>query len=156
MSDKKAVICFRPAWRSFYWHITGIVLCLAAAAWGIYRYAGFWKEITGFFFVAAAGLAVHMTFRRFGVALLVKPEEISLERGMIGRHSIEISTPNIRTIQVNQSVMQRILNVGNLLIGSSATKDYEISVSSLPNPYAIRDMIQSYERSPENKETTAD
>jgi uncharacterized membrane protein YdbT with pleckstrin-like domain len=136
--------------------MAGIILCFAAMAWGVSRYSEYWKEITGFFLVVAAGLAVHMAFRRFSVALLVKPDEISLEQGLIGRHSVEIGTPNIRTIQVNQSVMQRILDVGNLLIGSSATKDYEISVSGLPKPYAVRDLIQSCERSSENKETPAD
>jgi uncharacterized membrane protein YdbT with pleckstrin-like domain len=136
--------------------MAGIVLCFVAMAWGWWRYTEYWKAITGFFFIAAAGLAVHMAFRRFSVALLVKPEEISLEQGLIGRHSVEISAPNIRTIQVNQSFMQRILDVGNLLIGSAATKDYEISVSGLPKPYAVRDLIQSYERSTETKETPAD
>jgi uncharacterized membrane protein YdbT with pleckstrin-like domain len=155
MSEKREM-SFRPAWKSFYWHMAGIVLCFVAIAWGAPHYREFWKAITGTFLVVAAGLAGHMAFRRFSVELLVKPEEISLEQGFIGRQSVEISTPNIRTIQVKQSVMQRILDVGDLQIGSAATKDYEICVASLPRPYAIRDMIQAYERATETKEATTD
>ncbi|MDR2175346.1 MAG: PH domain-containing protein [Synergistaceae bacterium] len=156
MSEKREIMTFRPAWRSFYWHMAGIVLCFAAVAWGVLHYPQYWKGVTGFFFIVALGLAGHMSIRRFSVALLVKPEEVSLEQGFVGRHSVEISTPNIRTIQVNQNPIQRLLDVGNLLIGSAATKDYEICVSSLPKPYAVRDLIQTYERSTETREASAD
>jgi membrane protein YdbS with pleckstrin-like domain len=153
MSEKVEVKNFRPAWKGFYWHMTGIVVCLAAIVAGWVKYPETGKTITIVFLVLAAAAAVHMVFKRFGVALLVKPEEISLERGLIGRHSVEISTANIRTIEVNQSVMQRLLNVGDLLIGSSATSGYEISVKNLADPYAARDLIQTYERASKNKET---
>jgi uncharacterized membrane protein YdbT with pleckstrin-like domain len=153
---KKGTQIFRPAWRSFYWHMAGIVLCFVAIVWGTAHYPEHWKAITGLFFIVAAALAVHTAFRRLGVALLVKPEEVSLDQGFIGRHSVEISTSNIRTIQVSQSIMQRILDLGNLRIGSAATNDYEICVNNLPNPYVIRDLIQAYGRAPENREITTD
>jgi uncharacterized membrane protein YdbT with pleckstrin-like domain len=155
-NEKRGTQTFRPAWRSFCWHMAGIVLCFAAIVWGTARYPEYWKAITGLFFITAAGLAAHMAFRRFGVALLVKPEEVSLDQGFIGRHSVEISTPNVRTIQVSQSLLQRILDVGDLQIGSAATNDYEICAKNLPNPYVIRDLIQAYGRAPENRETTTD
>jgi uncharacterized membrane protein YdbT with pleckstrin-like domain len=155
MGEKK-VQRFRPAWRSFYWHMAAIVLCFVLLALGTAYYTSHWKTITVFFLIVAAAVGVHMTFKRFGVELLVNPEEVSLEQGLIGRHSVEISTPNIRTIEVRQSVMQRILDVGNLLIGSAATKDYEICVENMPKPYDIRDLIQTYERSTKTREITTD
>jgi uncharacterized membrane protein YdbT with pleckstrin-like domain len=154
-NEKMGAQSFRPAWRSFYWHMAGIVLCFAAVVLGVIA-SVYWKEITGASLIAAACIGVHMAFKRFSVMLVVKPEEISLEQGFIGRHSVEISTPNIRTIEVRQSVMQRILDVGNILVGSAATKDYEICVENMPKPYALRDMIQTYERSANVRETTTD
>jgi uncharacterized membrane protein YdbT with pleckstrin-like domain len=156
MVEKMEAQSFRPAWRGFYWHMTGIVLCFVAIVWGTAHYMRYWKGITSFFLLAAVGAAVHMAFKRFSAALLVKPEEITLEEGFIGRRSVKIGTPNIRTIEVNQNIMQRLLDVGTLLIGSAATKDDEkIRIESLPKPYAVRDLIQTYERSAEHKEKSA-
>ncbi|MDR1649217.1 MAG: PH domain-containing protein [Synergistaceae bacterium] len=155
-NEKKGTQIFRPPWRSFYWHMAGIVLCFVLIVWGTAHYPEYWKTITGLFFIVAAALAVHVAFRRLGVALLVKPEEVSLDQGFLGRHSVEISTPNIRTIQVSQRLMQRILDVGNLQIGSAATNDYEIRADNMPNPYVIRDLIQAYGRASENREITTD
>jgi uncharacterized membrane protein YdbT with pleckstrin-like domain len=153
MDEQVKMQVFRPAWRSFYGHILGVAVCFAAVVVGVARYSEYWKIITGLFSVAALYIAGHMAIKRFSVSLLVKPEEIILERGFVGRGSIGVGTSNIRTIQVSQNIMQRLLDVGNLLVGSAAAKDCEISVADLPKPYAVRDLIQAYERAAENRKT---
>ncbi|MDR3264712.1 MAG: PH domain-containing protein [Synergistaceae bacterium] len=139
---------FRPAWRSFYWHILGVAVCLVIAGMVSVKLAdGNGKTMAEILFILLAlAVVVHMLFRRYRVTLVVKPDEIALEVGVIGRNSIEISTRSIRTIQVKQSLLQRILNVGDILIASSGTEEYEIYAANMPAPHAIRDKMQAYER----------
>ncbi len=146
---------FKPAWRSFYWHILAMVACLVVVALVSAKTAltpGYQKGLWIFFFAFIVCAAGDMTTRRMKVMLVVKPDEIALEQGLVGRHSVEISTKNIRTIQVNQSIMQRILNVGDILVASAGTDNYEIYAANMPDPHTIRNLMQVHERAPENDE----
>ncbi|MDR1730573.1 MAG: PH domain-containing protein [Synergistaceae bacterium] len=146
MAEQGTKQVFKPAWRSFYWHILGMIAAFVIAV-AISVKKPDWWEIT---WIAFAGvvvlLAADMVIRRLRVALSVSPDEVALEEGIISHHSIEISTRSIRTIQVRQNVIQRILNIGNIQIASSGTEEYEICISNLPSPHAIRDIMQRYER----------
>lgn len=149
MSEQK----YKPAWRSYYWHILAMVACLVlvsmvSAKAGLT--AGYQKGLWIFFLLFIICAAGDMILRRSKVALIVKPDEITLEQGLIGRHSIEISTKSIRTIQVRQSVLQRMLNVGDILIASAGTDGYEISAINMPDPHVIRDAMQVHERAAED------
>lgn len=144
---------FKPAWRSFYWHIAAMIACLVVVATVSAKAEltpGYHKGLWIFFFVFIVCAVGDILVRRLKVTLIVKPDEIALEQGLIGRHSIEISTKNIRTIQVKQSVIQRLLNVGDILVASAATDGYEIHIANMPDPNTIRNLMQAHERAVDN------
>ena len=140
---------FRPAWRGFYRHFFSMAACLTVVSIISVKWlpAGYQKWLWLIFAAAVAYVACDMVYRRNSVTLTVKPDEISLERGLIGRQSIGISSRNIRTIKVSQSVMQRILNVGDIRVASSGTEEYEICASNMPSPHEIKEAMQVNERS---------
>jgi uncharacterized membrane protein YdbT with pleckstrin-like domain len=145
---------YRPAWRSFYKHMAAMVACLVLATVLSVKLSLAWsyqKWLWIFFLVFVLYVSLDMVCRRFRVVLIVAPDEIAMEEGLIGRHSVEISTKSIRSIQVRQRVMQRILKTGSIIVTSSGDNE-EISVSDMPNPYAIREAMQTYERAPEKLE----
>jgi uncharacterized membrane protein YdbT with pleckstrin-like domain len=146
---------YRPAWRSFYWHIAAMVIFLIGAVFFSVKTDFSASAIWSIFLILVLYAAGDMTYRRFRTMLIVKPDEIALEKGFIGRHSIEISTKNIKTIQVKQSVIQRILDTGDILVASPGTDEYEIIVYNMPSPHAIRDIMQKRERSHGNEEDPA-
>ena len=140
---------FRPAWRSFYWHILAIVACFVIVVLLTVKghlSPGYRNGLWIFFLVFVLCAGADMMYRRFRVLLIVKPDEIALEDGLIGRHSTEISTKNIRTIQVKQNVIQRILNVGDILVASAGTDSYEISIYNMYAPQDVRNLMQVHER----------
>ncbi|MDR1379110.1 MAG: PH domain-containing protein [Synergistaceae bacterium] len=149
---------YRPAWRSFYKHMAAMIACLVVVTVLSSKLSLAWtyqKWLWIFFLVFVLYVSLDMVRRRFRVVLVVKPDEIAMEEGLIGRRSIEISTKSIRSIQVRQRVMQRILKTGSIIVTSSGDNE-EISVSDMPNPYAIRDVMQTYERAPEAKTASAE
>ncbi|MBQ9526102.1 MAG: PH domain-containing protein [Fretibacterium sp.] len=149
MEDVKRDLIYKPAWKSFYRHIALMVLIFAAALaitiWA--PLGGKWKGLL--WAVAVAAMVViflHMALKRIGSVLIVRDEEIAYESGILKRKSTEIGLTSIRTVLVDQTLVQRILNIGDLSIASSGTEAYEVQIKNMPAPYAIRDDIQARSR----------
>ena len=143
MNEKK----FKPAWKGFYRHMFAMAACLIVTLTISVNLPAKYQKWLWFVFVAAAAYAAcDMAYKRNSVLLVVRPDGVALERGIIGRQTIEISSRNIRTIKVNQSIIQRILNVGDIRVASSGTDDYEITALNMPAPYEIREIMQINER----------
>jgi hypothetical protein len=62
------------------------------------------------------------------------------------RESIEIGLANIIHIKVGQTMMQTLLNIGDVVITSSGTGHEEIQAKNVPSPQAVRDEIQIHAR----------
>ena len=141
---------YRPAWKSFYRSISLIVL-LAVVVIALTILAPFEAKIKGVLWAAWAVVAIaiflYMVVRRASISLTVRPDEVALDQGILNRKSIEISYSSIRTVEVTQTLMQRILNLGDLFIASSGTGEYEMQIRDMPDPHAIRDESQANERS---------
>ena len=142
---------FRPAWKGLYRdYFVMIAFFVAVTVMSVYF--GFHKWLWHALMAAIFYIACIAIYKRNSILLIVNSDKITLERGIMARQSIEISTRNIRTIQVNQSIMQRLLNVGDICVASSGTDVYEITAPAMPNPKEIRDILHLSERSDTDKE----
>lgn len=140
---------YKPAWRSFYLHIVAMVACLVLVAFVSLKVsmdAAYQKALWGFFFLFVLAAFGDMFFKRLGATLIVRFDEVAFEKGILKRDSIEIGMRNVRTVQVTQRLMQRLLNVGDIAIASSGTDVYEIRVANMPSPNDIRNQIQERAR----------
>lgn len=135
----------RPAWRSFmaWW-----LLCVAVAVLAVFlsvRYAAPWWLVA----VALIPMVVIM-LKRCSTEFIVKHDEVTMEKGLFAKNSVEVGMPQIRTIEVRQTVFQRMLGVGDIMIASSGTDTYEIVVPGIENPKELRDIIQGFQRGSAN------
>lgn len=141
---------YRPAWKSFYRSISLIVL-VAAVVIALTILTSFQAKVKGVLWAAwvvvAIAIFLYMVVRRASISLTVRPDEVALDQGILNRKSIEISYSSIRTVEVTQTLTQRVLNLGDLFIASSGTGEYEMQIRDMPDPHAIRDEIQANERS---------
>jgi uncharacterized membrane protein YdbT with pleckstrin-like domain len=80
-------------------------------------------------------------WKRAYLRLLVYPDRIILEKGVLSRNLTEVFISDIRTVNITQTFLQRIFNVGNVSIASSGTTGYEEVAKGLPNPLKIRELI---------------
>ena len=106
--------------------------------------------------IISTALVIYMKLKTIGAHLYVKPDEVEFETGILNRKSVEISYKNLRTVVVTQTLMQRILNLGNISIASSGTDGMEIVAPNMPSPNEIRDEIQANERAPRNAAPAAE
>lgn len=63
-------------------------------------------------------------------------------RGIIRRDTSEVQHDDVRNIQIEQTLTQRLVGVGDLGISSSGQDDLEIVVLALPNPAGIVDIVR--------------
>ena len=81
-----------------------------------------------------------------GTTLTVTTERTSCRRGILSKAITEVWHQDIRNVQLNQSFLQRILDVGKIGISSAAQSGLEISVSGIPRPDEVKQLIDQNRR----------
>lgn len=104
----------RPSWWGYFWHLFFFWLIVPPIiAW----------------------------FRRASTVLRVFPERITLERGIISKCYQDYNPRDIRSIDVDQGFLQRLVGIGDLTISTAATVEGAEQVKSIPDPQGVRDLI---------------
>jgi uncharacterized membrane protein YdbT with pleckstrin-like domain len=104
----------RPSWWRYFWYLV--------FAWLIIPFLiAWWKRQT--------------------VVLRVYSGRITLTRGIFSRCEREFFVRDIRSVDIDQSFLDRITNIGDLTISTAATSDASEHVDGVPNPQKVRDMI---------------
>ena len=65
------------------------------------------------------------------------------ERGRLRRRAPRISFTHLRTVEVDQSVLQMLLNVGSVKLAAGATDSYEVVLRQVSAPRALREEFQN-------------
>lgn len=73
--------------------------------------------------------------------LQIYDNEIVWTHGFLNKHYTETNMASIRTVRVHQSLLQRILNAGDLVIFTTGDEP-ELAVKGLPRPSEIREHIK--------------
>ncbi|MBK5970885.1 MULTISPECIES: PH domain-containing protein [Thiorhodovibrio] len=81
--------------------------------------------------------------------LEIRRNEILWTHGLLAKNYTEINMGSIRTVRVNQSLLQRLLGAGDLVIFTTGDEP-ELAVRGLPRPNEIRDHIRQSAASPQD------
>jgi uncharacterized membrane protein YdbT with pleckstrin-like domain len=110
----------RPSWWHFFWYL---VFC-----WLIIPLIVAW-------------------YRRASVVLRIYPGRLMLERGFFSKSYRELDPRDIRSIEIDQRILARIVGIGDLTISTAATVDPDEEIEGIPNPKAIRELILAQRQS---------
>lgn len=80
-------------------------------------------------------------WRRASVVLRVYPGRLTIERGMFSKCFREFLVRDIRSVDIDQSFLARIVGIGDLTISTAATVDASEQLQGIPRPHEIRDLI---------------
>lgn len=142
---------FRPQWRYQWPSLLGIaagvavfvLLRLATIPWLPAKLAHA-VEIGG------AALAVYlvllMLFRRYSWLYTIDAESIESSHGLIARRVQSIRIRDLRNINIRQTVMQRLLDVGDVEFSSAAGGDVEVIFYGAPDPMRLKEYVQARQR----------
>ena len=102
----------------------GLIMLVAAAVW----WAIWWA-------------ATHLWLK-----LVVSNKRTIRQAGIIQRHTTEVLHDHVRSVDIQQSLLQRIFNVGTIGIDSAGQDDIEIVMHNMPRPYEVKKIIDRHRR----------
>ncbi|MCX6899432.1 MAG: zinc ribbon domain-containing protein [Verrucomicrobia bacterium] len=106
----------RPSWWEFFWHLVffWLIVPLIVAWW-----------------------------QRASVVLRIYPGRITLERGLFSKCYREFLAKDIRSLDIDQGVLARLVDIGDLTISTAATVDASEEIGGIPHPKQVRELIIS-------------
>jgi hypothetical protein len=104
----------RPSWWGYFWHLF-------------------------FFWLIVPPIIAH--FRRASTVLRIFPDRITLTRGLLSKCYQDYHPRDIRSIDIDQGFLQRIVGIGDLTISTAATAEGSEQIKSIPDPLGVRDLI---------------
>jgi membrane protein YdbS with pleckstrin-like domain len=104
----------RPSWWHFFWHL--------------------------FFFWLIVPLIIALC-RRAATILRIYANRITLERGLFSKCYQDFIPRDIRSIDVDQSFLQRLVGIGDITISTAATVEASEKIEGIPDPKGARELI---------------
>ncbi len=83
---------------------------------------------------------------RYSLKIRIYPDRVVLEKGLLSKDIVEVFISDIRAINVKQSIMQRILQIGDLYIASAGTSGYEEKAYGIEHPQRVKELILNQRR----------
>ena len=112
--DNELLAEVRPSWWRYFWW-----LCFA---WLIVPFIVAWVK-------------------RSAVVLRIYRGRITLRRGLLNKCEREFFMRDVRAIDIDQSLMGRMVGIGDITVSTAASADGTERVEGVPNPQRIRDLI---------------
>jgi uncharacterized membrane protein YdbT with pleckstrin-like domain len=148
---EEVVLDLHPHWWFFAPHITALIASLAL---GLGLLAADAPAAVG----VVAGLLVIVCLLVFGVRyaqwitinFVVTTDRLIYRHGVIAKHGIEIPLERVNTVFFSQSIFERILRTGDLVIESAGERGQQ-SFSNVRNPSAVQNEIYKQMEDNENR-----
>ena len=94
-------------------------------------------------FAFGAGLVLFgiWWFRVYGRRLVLTEDEAVFIRGVFNTSTTEIRIADIRSVEVDQTFWEKLMNIGSVKIASAGSDGWEIEIPGLPHPARVRRII---------------
>lgn len=135
------------AWRNQWWRIASIlplpVIFVLVFVGGEWYFSGVYLRVVLVVVVSLFGyLLATILYHRYQWRFTINTDNIESCRGLIGRKVRSIRLKDLRNINVNQTLMQRILDVGDVEFSSSAGSDVEVVFFGVSDPMGVKALAQ--------------
>jgi membrane protein YdbS with pleckstrin-like domain len=79
-----------------------------------------------------------------GEGIRITTKRVIETKGLLSKATSEVRHVDIKNIQVEQTFLDRVWNVGTLKLSSSGENEDPIEMADMPSPAAVRDVIDLY------------
>ena len=131
----------RPAWRNYWAGFVMVVLLLIAAGWSGLSGTETHDMIAGLLLFLALVTLGFVIFRRFSWKFSINESQVSRQHGIIARNQQSIRINDLRSIELDQGLFQRLFGVGDLSFYSAGSANAEVRFFGITEPVAWRDKI---------------
>lgn len=78
--------------------------------------------------------------------LIVTEDYVMTQEGLFDIKQVQVFHGDISRLNINQRLWQRVLNIGDIEIGSSATDAIDMTMCGIPEPKELRRLINRLRR----------
>ncbi len=139
--SEEIVLDLRPHWAKLFFPVVLVVLAIAAAAASSVLEA---PELVTFGLLAALAVAVVFLLARYvrwtTTNFVVTNERLIHREGVVAKKGIEIPLDRVQTIRFNQSIFERMIGAGDLLI-ESAGETGQNTFTDIRKPNMVQQIV---------------
>ncbi len=134
-----------PSWRSILDHyLKGLVASLIIAAI-VYFVDDTGLAVTAF--VVLFGLTIVVGYvRRIATVYTITNERLRIKRGIISRNTQEARIERVQNVNTDQSVIQRLLQIGTVEFDTAGTDDSNFNFAGVANPDEVVAAVDNAQR----------
>lgn len=141
MLEGKKLLEVRPSfWNYIGWYLLSVIIIALGILLGMQNPYG-WLLMC----LLIVPLLV-ILWKRAGMRITVYEDQVVSSRGVLSKTENHISCADVRAIETQQSLIQRMVNIGTVRIGTAGTEGWEEEVFGVPNPGAIKDLVLQQKR----------
>jgi len=131
-----------PSWRSILgFYMVGLVFAAIAGAVA-FLVAGAGGAAIGFVAILAVVILVGL-LRRIGTTYTITNRRLHIKRGIVARRTQEASLHRVQNVNTNQSVLQRVLQVGTVDFDTAGSGDFDFTFAGVAQP---EDVVRAVDR----------
>jgi len=104
----------RPSWWNYFWHLFF-----------------FWLIVP----------PIIAAFKRASVVLRIYSGRVTLERGIFSKCYQDFVPRDIRSIDIDQSLLARMVGIGDMTISTAATVEAAERIHGIPDPMGVKELI---------------
>lgn len=138
----------RPSWRSILgFYVIGLVVALIAGA--IAKLVD--ETATGViaFVVVFVVVLVVGFLKRIGTSYTITSERLHIRRGLLSRSVQQTKLERVQNVNTEQSVFERILQIGTVDFDTAGTDDSDFTFSGVANPEEVVEAVDHAQRAAE-------
>jgi uncharacterized membrane protein YdbT with pleckstrin-like domain len=137
----------RPAWLNQWWQIGVMILMPVVFILALLKGTQYFSpENLRVVHVVIVAVFVYLiavvTYRRYSWAYKIDNETIESREGIIARKVKSIRIQDLRNINVNQSLVERIMGVGDVEFSSAGGSGIEVVFRGVDKPLEVKAMAQ--------------
>lgn len=125
--------------------------CIIAIIIGIYSFITWFNQENTFYIIVGMiagiiGLTIFFSWwlTVINTRLTITEKRLTLREGILSKNIHEVYISDIRSVQVQQTLLERILGTGTVEVSGAATVEAEIRINGIPNAYKVKECIDKH------------
>lgn len=86
-------------------------------------------------------LLIYVYLDHRGKKYTVTDRRVTAKKGILTKTVDEVNIAHIRSMNVKQDLWGRMMNYGDVFIGTAGTEGVEVTIRGVKNPVALKDLI---------------
>lgn len=148
---EEVVLDLHPHWWFFAPHIAALFVSLVIGVLVLAKTPEVYVAVPGAILVIACLFVFGVRYAQWiTINFVVTTDRLIYRHGVIAKHGIEIPLERVNTVFFSQSIFERILRTGDLVIESAGERGQQ-SFSNVRNPSAVQNEIYKQMEDNENR-----